>query len=530
MGAPSIHRGTPRTGGGPARGQVAQTYALQAPTGGLNAVNALAAMPETDAIVMDNFFPQPSYVQLRSGYGNWATGLPGWVETLMGYSNAAGEKLFAISGGKIYDATLQGAIGAPVVTGLTNSRWEYTNVATAGGQFLYAANAADPPQLYSGTAWTAITAVSTPAITGVVTTLLRNPTVWKNRVWFVEDGSMRAWYLPTASIGGAALPFDFGAIFRLGGKLQSIMTASLTDGSTFDEYICFMSTEGEIALYRGTDPSQVGMFVLQGIYRVGKPVGRRCWFKYGADTIVICSDGYVSLTKLISIGRVNTEEAISYKIQMLVNNDVQAYGNNFGWEGVVSPLGNKMILNVPQNENSVQYQYVMNTLNNSWCTFGRFASPWLAATFCVLGNNLFFGGSNYVALADTGQSDNGNNITGLLKTAFSYFNSNVQKMVVAARPIILADGTISPTIYVNVDFQDVHAATAPTTLPSTGSAWNLAPWNVSSWAVGLDVQKGWQTVGGVGFTVSLYFSVSTKSSQVQIQSIDYLYQLGGIIG
>lgn len=361
---------------GPTRSQVSRTKTIPAPVGGLNAIDSLANMPATDAIVLDNWFPQPSYVSLRNGYSQYATGFPGWVETILSYANASGAKLFGISGTAIYNATAGGAVGAAVVSGLTNARWEYTNVATAGGQYLYAANGVDKPLLYDGTTWTAIDGASTPAITGVTTTLLRNPIVWKNRVWFVENNSMRAWYLPTASIGGAAASFDFGPLFRLGGQLQSIVTASLTDGSTFDDYICFISSMGEILLYRGTDPAFSGSFILTGIYAVGKPVGRRCSFKYGEDTILICSDGFVSLSKMISIGRKDQAETISSKILNLVNQDVQNYSTHFGWEGVVYPLGNKLIINVPIVENSQQSQYVMNTITNSWCTFGRNNSPW----------------------------------------------------------------------------------------------------------------------------------------------------------
>src|SRR5690348_15389361 len=92
--------------------QVARTYTMQTPTGGLNAVDALANMPETDAVILDSWFPQVSYCELRNGYSQWATGFAGWVESLFPYSNAAGEKLFAVSGTSVYDVTSKGAIGA----------------------------------------------------------------------------------------------------------------------------------------------------------------------------------------------------------------------------------------------------------------------------------------------------------------------------------------------------------------------------------------------------------------------------------
>lgn len=507
----------------PARRQVSTTYTNPAPTGGLNAVNALAAMPPTDCIVMQNFFPEPSYVSLRNGYTKYSTGYPAWVESIFCYSSSV-EQIFGVSGTAVYNGTAGGAIGAAVVTGLSNARWEYTNIATAGGQFLYAMNATDKPLLYDGTTWKKIDNLSTPAITGVTTTTLRNPVVWKNRLWAIQDGTLNAWYLPTASIGGAASQFPLSAIFTKGGTLQAIMTASLTNGSLFDDYIFFLTTEGQLAMYSGVDPAQAGLFVIQGIYNVGKPVGRRCWFKYGEDTILICSDGFVSLSKLISIGRVNNTEAISYKIEALVNADIQSYKSHFGWQGVVHPLGNKVIVNVPQNENSLQYQYVENTITQSWCKF----TGWNAATFEVQGDNLYFGGENYIALADTGQDDAGTNISGLLKTAFNYLGSDTNKFITGVRPLIQTDGSLEVALNMNMDFVDIPPTSQGTYVSSQGPPWNTSPWDTTSWGTGLTMQTYWKTVSGVGFASALYMGITAQDMTVRIQAIDFIFQRGGV--
>lgn len=510
---------------GPSRQQVSRTTTVKAPTGGLNAVDALAEMPPGDAIVLDNFFPQPSYVSLRNGMSLWSTGYPGWVETVMAYTGATGSKLFGMSGTAVYDATAGGAIGGAVVTGLTNARWEYTNIATAGGQFLYAANAVDKPLLFNGTAWSKITATTTVSITGVTSTTLRNPIVWKNRLWFVQNGTLTAWYLPTGSIGGAAQRFDFTAIFRLGGQLQAITTASLTDGSTFDDYIAFITSEGEIALYRGTNPAVAGLFILTGMYRIGKPIGRRCCFKYGEDTVVLCADGVVSLTKAIAVGRTNSEETISYKILNLINQDVALYASNFGWQGIVYPLGNKILINVPQNTNALQHQYVMNTINYSWCRF----TNWNAATFETQANNLYFGGASYIALADTGLSDNGSAINATMKTAFNYFKTVQQKFVKMVRPLIQTEGNINPSIAMNMDFTDAPPTGSGTFVGTVGSAWDTSPWDTTPWAPGAFIQKDWKTVYGVGFTAALYIKIQAANINVNVQAIDYVWEPGGIL-
>ena len=520
----------PKRGAATRGAPTGRTKSFPAPVGGLNAVDSIAAMPQTDAVVLDNWFPTPTFVSLRNGYEQWKTGLPAFVETLMGYSSlTTTEKLFGISGTSVYDCTASGAVGAAVVTGLTNARWEYTNVAAPGGTSLYACNAVDKPLYYNGTSWVKVDGSSTPAITGVTTTTLRNPVVWKSRLWFVQDSTNLAWYLPPQSIGGAATSFDLSTIFRLGGSLQVIMTFSIASANSFDDYIGFLSSEGELAVYQGTDPSTAGDFLIVGVYRCGKPIGRRCWFKYGADAIIICADGLVSVTKLISVGIQQPEDAISYKIIQLINNDAQMYGGNFGWEGVVYPLGNKIIINVPENTNSRVHQYVQNTVNSAWCSFGLNNSPWTAATFCCLGNNLYFGGAGFVALCDTGQNDAGTQILGSGVPAFSYMGTDKQKQFTMVRPILQTTGDVTPAMALNTDFNVSLPTGTPTFSGTTASLWNVALWNVSYWSTGPTIQKNWQTVTGIGFSASIYLQVASKLASVNWLSNDFVLRDGGIL-
>lgn len=511
--------------------QISTTQSVQAPTGGLNAVDSIAAMPITDAVILDNIVPQPSNVVLRAGYTNWMTGFAAFVESLLPYANAAGEKLFAASGTAFYNATTSGAVGSAVVTGLTNARWESTNIATPAGQFMYAMNGVDKPEFYDGTNWVAVDGISTPAITGVTTTKLRNPVVWKNRLWAVENASLNAWYMPVQSIGGAASKWDLTSIFSEGGFLQSIMPVSIATASDFDDYLAFMTSEGQIAIYGGTDPATAGLFVIQGVYKIGKPIGRRCFFKAGADVIIICSDGLVSLSNLVRQGRGKKTETISYKIQPDINTAIQSYGANFGWQGVLHPLGNKIIINVPVIQDSTSYQYVQNTLNQSWCTYGRLASPWNAACFCVLGDILYWGGATFVAKGDFGVSDAGNVISGSMLPAFSYFKTDRQKLFTMIRPLFTTTGIGNPTFLARlcVDFSTLAPTGAVPFGTTSYAIWDTSKWDVALWATGLTVRSAWQSVAGLGFVGSAYIKLASKTDTIQINSCDYVFMVGGVI-
>jgi hypothetical protein len=88
--------------------------------------------------------------------------------------------------------------------------------------------------------------------------------------------------------------------------------------------------------------------------------------------------------------RAQPEDALSNKIVNLINGDVALYGSNFGWDIKLYPLGNKLIINVPQTSGRhTQYQYVMNTITGPGARF----TGWNANCFAVMRDVLYFGGN-----------------------------------------------------------------------------------------------------------------------------------------
>lgn len=380
----------------------AQTLTVPAPIGGLNARDALALMPATDAVTLNNWFPGTTSVNLRSGYELWSTGYPAAVESLMTYNGPTASKLFAASGTAFYDATLQAAVGAAAVSGLANARWQHSNMGTPGGQFLVCVNGTDYPQEYNGTSWvkyadvgaqtiSTITRVgtlatlttaaphglatgnqvtisgTTPAgfsgtyiitvtgastftyvmavdpggnatvmgtylplaITGVDPRKLIHVNMYANRLFFIEKDSPRAWYLPVSSISGAASQLDFSALMSEGGYLMAMATWTIDNSNGVNEYALFITSEGEVIMYSGTDPSVAANWVKNGRYRIGRPVGRRCYMRVSSDVVLITTDGFMPMSKIILTDRTQ-QDAISDKITNLVSADLAAYSTNFG--------------------------------------------------------------------------------------------------------------------------------------------------------------------------------------------------------
>lgn len=510
----------------PARKTIINETSVAAPTGGLNAKDAIADMAETEATIMTNWFPTPSSVNVRNGYESHATGLTSAVETLMTYNIGTTKKIFGIAGGKIFDVTAAGAVGAAAVSSLSNSRWQYITIGTAGGYFLLCVNGTDDMQYYDGSAWAVINSGTTPSITNVATADIIAINNFKNRIWLIEKNKLKAWYLPVSAIGGAAAALDLSALFKLGGYLMAMENWTIDNANGIDDYAAFITSEGEVALYKGTDPTSSTTWALVGTFRMGRPIGRRCAIKVAADVLLLTTDGAFPLSKALLTDRTQSAAAATDKITNLIKMDIQSYSTNYGWQPILYPFGNKIIINIPTTENSISHQYVMNTENGSWCKF----TGWNANCFEELNDVLYFGGSGTVYACDTGQDDDGSNIEADVQQAFSYFGSKGQiKKFTLARPTFLTNGDINPAIVLNVDFEGRVPTASPSFTASGASLWDVSPWDTSAWAIGDNLTKKWQSVTGVGYCGGLRIKTATKNITVQWVSTDFAYERGGVL-
>lgn len=504
----------------------ANVASLPAPVGGWNARDSLANMAPVDAVILENYFPGVSNVNLRGGYTKHATGLPDDVETLMTYSGGTADELFAVSDGEIYDVTAAGPVGAAAVSGLTNARWEYTNVTTSGGNYLFAANGADKPLLYDGSTWTPIDGASTPAITGVTTTTLTHPTLFKTRMWFIEKDTLKAWYLPTASVGGAAQVFDLSAVARLGGTLKSMASWTIDAGYGVDDNLVFVTDKGEVIVYRGTDPASASTWALIGVWIIGAPISERCLLKYGGDLLVLTLDGLIPMASALQSSRLDPNIALSDKIQGAFAAAAAAYQNNFGWCLLYNAKNNALIVNVPVSDAS-QEQFVMNNITKAWCKF----TGWKAFHFGILNDEPYFGAAGYVAKAwtvgSTGFTDDTSNIQGRALQAFNYFETRgVKKIFTRARPSIFSNGTPSVSVGVNVDFNIADNLAPLSFTPPVVGLWDVGLWDTAIWGSDLEIQNNWQGVTGVGFCAGVQLQSTSSKLNIQWASTDVVFQLG----
>jgi len=484
-------------------------------------------MPPTDAVQLTNYFARTTSVQLRYGHSQFATGMMGQCETLMVYAGGSSNKLFsANSGGRIYEVTAGGAIGAADVSSLTNGRFQYINVATSANNYIMSVNGADKARFYTGSAWAADGDGAPYNITGVDTATCIGINLFKNRVWLIPQNTLTAYYLPTGAIGGAAAALDLRAFAPHGGGLIAMGTWTIDAGSGMDDYAVFVTNKGDVIVYQGTDPSSATTWALRGIWYLGTPVGNRPFIKWAGDLLLITRDGVFPLSAALASARVNNRVAITNKIQSAIGSAIISYGSNFGWELALFPIEDMLLLNVPVAAGSDQEQYVMNTITGAWCNF----TDWNANCWGLYQNELYFGGNTYVGKAWDTNGDNGAAINGFILQAFNDFGApGVRKRATSMRPLFLTNGT--PTIFGGINW-DYNLSDPNSPLSATANnfaVWDTALWDAGIWGGGLNPSYAIQSITSSGWAGAPVFKSATLGLQVELVSNAISLEVGGFL-
>lgn len=506
------------------RQQISRVASMAAPVRGWNARDSLADMKPGDAIMLRNWFPTTTDIVIRGGQADHATGISGTTKTLAIYNAMSGtSKMFAATDSGIYDASSAGAVGASAATS-TDGYWQYVNFGDGTTNWLIMVNGVDKPNYYSGSAWTAVDGATTPALTGLTTTEIIGVFAHKGRLWFIQKNSLSAWYLAAGAAGGALTEFDLSSIATRGGYLVAGGTWSVDSGSGPDDRSVFITSEGEVMVYQGTDPSDATKWSKVGTYFLGKPRGRRCTVNVGGDLVILTENGAYPLSAVLQSQVVDLKLAITNKIENAFNEASRTYGSNVGWEGVFYPARSALIFNIPTIEDSEAKQYVMNTITKAWCEF----DSWGATCFAVFNGELYFGTTSAVQKAWTGTSDDGLNIVAEAKEAFSRYGVNSQKRCTLYRPILQTNGPISYLTGMDVDFKDTAISGTAEYTVTRGAQWDVAEWDNGFWTASLDIVRQWQSPKeNVGTWFSGRLKITTNFLEVHWVATDAMFEIGG---
>lgn len=517
---------------------------VPAPIGGLNARDSFAAMPETDAVVLQNFWPQPYGVSIRKGWQTWVQlAVTTEVSTLATWSGADGQqKLFAWTGTTLWDVSTRGAPpGSASITGLTNAFWQTIGMTNAAGAHLIAVNGADNGIVYSSTGFNRLVVGD-----GIAAYTWKNldpknaiqVTIHQHRLWAVEKNSARGYYLPGDAIYGVMSVFDFGPLFSQGGYLAFLTTWTVDDGNGAEDHLVAVSSTGYAAVYAGIDPNSADTWKLVGVYNTGAPVkGRRSYAKVGGDLFILTQQGIVSMAGLVTSTTVNgvKQSFPSDKIQYLMSELIGNYSDLANWQLNYTPKINMLICNVPVTVPGGNIQLVSNQITNAWAQFAGMD----AAVWTTFSDQPFFGTyDGRVCIAWEGFLDNvnsdgvtgGTSVVAIGQQAYSYLNAiGVQKQVGMYRPRFIVGQHVPFNSAILYDFATQDLPIPDGEAPGPGGArWNAAFWGQALWYGGVTQQRGWIQASGMGVAASIAIAAASNEEALWV-STDYSYRVGSLL-
>jgi hypothetical protein len=341
--------------------------------------------------------------------------------------------------------------------------------------------------------------------------------VWpyKNRLWFIEKDSLTAHYMEDVdAIGGSVAPFPFAGVLPMGGSLLFGQAWSLEAGAEggLSEQCIFVSTEGEVVVFQGDDPTSASTWRKVGVYRIGKPLGRRAFFRGGGDLAIATSAGLVPLSKAISLDVTSlTPATVSYRIADAWQDAVGQRGLS-DWQCALWPEQKIAIVSPPDMIGSTDpILFVSNTDTGAWSRF----TNWHALCLEVFEGQLYFGspeGRVYIGNA-TGLDDMAP-FTGAVIPLFDDMGTpSSLKIGKMGRGVSRSTVPLRPLVTMKVDYNEVLSIVPDAVPAAATNLWGTGVWGASVWgeASSAWINQEWSSIGGAGYAISLAYQVTSGS-------------------
>ena len=524
--------------------QRTQGIAMPSQQGGINALNGVSSDNLRDALYMDNLIPAEYGNAVRKGYREWCPPIPNGdgIKTIIPFNSRLDDltdisKLFAVTSDGIYDITVANVAPVRVLewpNKSTRAGWvSWTNYVTVAGPFLLLCDLQNGYYVYNGTTntWTPGD-ISGPSPAEATLDFV---TVFKNRVWLVQQDSGTAWFLQPGAISGAAEKFEFGNKFKYGGYLKAMYNWTLDGGQGIDDYLVAISDAGDMVIYQGEDPKTVGKWEMRGVYFLGKsPRNRRIGSEFGGDLLLLSTYGIMLASKLVAgmpLG--DSSVSITAKINSRLNDVMQRTLNEFGWEMKLFPREQLMLVIMPKEIGVPYQQYVYNIQTQGWCRFVgvpiKTAEVFRGDLFMGSQDNRIFryeGYADNVLLEDNGESSYA--VDWQLLTMFSSYGGPSFKRVQFIRPQFLAG--IPPAFFVEAryDFDIERIPNAPPYVGPGTTVWDTGIWDVDQWGGGYT--RTGPPIGTLGMGRHIAIALRGRSnSETVYVGCDVMLESGGLL-
>jgi hypothetical protein len=281
-----------------------------------------------------------------------------------------------------------------------NTRWKCLVAHTSPGTGTFAAaRTAAPTQWAREVASDNVSFITAPATAAVpIQNGVGLTHVWKhaNRLFFIQGGTMNAWCLPVHSVGGELVFIPLSGATKRGGSLLFGASWSVDSGSGLDDKCIFVTDQGEVVIFTGTDPTSSTNWRQEGCYDVSRPLSKYGHTKLGGDILIATTDGIVPLTATMQKDlSALSLAAITYNIEPMWKREFVAK-RAFPWMLAKWDEGGALLVNFPGIGGLTTGAFprppqatvgVSNLHTGAWCRY----TGWDAICFMQLNGSLFFG-------------------------------------------------------------------------------------------------------------------------------------------
>jgi len=532
--------------------QVAQKLtaaSIPAPTRGLTISENFAFMKPGGSLICDNWVPTMRGIKLRGGFIRWAE-LPETTPIFSGfeYSSANIQNMFAGNATKLYDVTTP--IPILVKAGQNSGNYAAAQLANADGDHLVVVNdAGDPPLRFDGATWEVLDAGYTPPvdkpskITGppgsAVVAGANLVHVWKyrNRLFFIEVGSMNAWYLPLNSVGGLLAQIPLSGAASQGGKLMFGASWSLDAGDGIDDKCVFCTDQGELLIFTGSNPSDPNNWRQEGRFQIPPPMGMNAHVQLGGDLLIATLDGIMPISAAISKeAELLDFAAITINIRSMWRAEA-IDKREWAWSMKRWDEYGGMFVTWPGGKPGNHRCAVVNTGTNAWCRF----TGWDATCFMTQRGNMFFGTQTGVVMqADRGGYDDGAPYVATMVGGWGALQSQPSQLVWHQARATFSSGErdpFLPQLGSCVNFTIVLPPQPPAgTDPGGIDVWDQGLWDQALWdqaSAGDPAVRntGWVSIGATGFTHAPVIQVTVAQQAkptVEMIAIDATFERIGV--
>ena len=507
-----------------------QVHSFPAPVRGWITNENISKAGPAGATVLENIVPEEYSARVRGGLSKWATvHATNPCTSFIAYRYGGTAKLFATTAAEIYPITSPASptvIPTADVSGLAGGDWSYVNFSTAGGNYLRAVNGTDASYTYDGTNWsTANTLTGGPGTNGDA---LNHIWSFKSRLFFIRKNSLSAYYLAVDAIAGALTELSLKGVFQRGGYLLFGATWSMDAGDGMDDMCVFVTDQGEIAVYQGTDPSSAATWALSGLYNMGRPMSKGAMMKAGGDLLIATDEGLIPISSAIKRDRAAiTLDAVSRPIEP----DWHTYTDERTgtWTVCKWTQKNYALIAFPLPTGEATECLIVNLKTGAWAKF----TGWSVSCAIEFEGQLYVGTTDgKVGLAEATGQDMGSNYYWTYVGLFEDLGNPVtEKQALMMRGTFKHRSEINPAYSVMADYS-VSLDSYPSSPVSTStSVWDTALWDSGIWdADGSDrVTTEWVSVAGHGFTLAPVVqgtSGTVAAPNINIVSTDLLFTMG----